>query len=302
MPDNVARQHLLRAERPHTRPLVVEAPKLAGKRVVRYPSSDGKPMADSIEQERTMTYAGSALRAHFKHHGNILVAVNLFVYFREGHVDERVAPDVMVVRGVHSDIRGSYRIWEEGPPPGFVLEVLSKGTHRRDRDPKRELYAGMGVSEYFRYDPLGRATGTEGPDRLVGETLVDGEYRRVQRALDGSIRSKVLALDLRIRKRGSHALWRELRFRDPVTGEDLAPLEDERERRIQAEQQSKAEAERRIQAEQQSKAEAERREAEAAARREAERQRDAEAAARREAERRIAALEAELLDAQNRRQ
>ena len=30
MPDNVARQRLLRAERPHTRPLVVEAPKLGG--------------------------------------------------------------------------------------------------------------------------------------------------------------------------------------------------------------------------------------------------------------------------------
>ena len=250
MPDDVAHQRLLKAERPDTRPLVVEVPKLVGKRRVRYPSSDGKPMADSIEQERTMQYAGGTLRAHFRHREDILVAVDLLVYFREGDPKARVAPDVMVVRGVHSGIRGSYRIWEEGRSPDFVLEVLSKGTHWRDFDPKREKYADMGVSEYFRYDPLGRAASIGSQVRLVGETLVDGEYRSIARAPDASVRSEVLELDLRVRRNGSHPLWRELRFRDPVTGEDLPTQEEEREMRTRERQLRIRERQLRIESEQ----------------------------------------------------
>lgn len=50
----------------------------------------------------------------------------------EGDPETRVVPEVMVVRGVHTGLRGSYRLWEEGKPPDFVLEVGSTSTHLKE--------------------------------------------------------------------------------------------------------------------------------------------------------------------------
>ena len=232
MPENVARQHLLKVKQPDARLSPDAASKPTLKRPVRYPNSDGKPMADSIEQAETIAYAGQTLGAQFRHRSDILVAMDLLVYYREGDPTASVAPDVMVVRGVNSGRRGSYRIWTEGKPPEFVLEVLSKGTHSRDHDPKRKLYAEMGVLEYFRFDPLGTAASLNGGKRLVGELLTNREYRTIPRAIDGSIPSDVLGLDLRVRQEGRDRRWHELRFRDPSTGKDLPTQMEERERLI----------------------------------------------------------------------
>ena len=229
MPDDIAQQLPLRVVRPDARPPVVEAPKLVGTRPVRYPSYDGRPMADSTEQERTMSYAGSALRTYFKRRENVLVAVDLLVYYQEGEPRARVAPDVMVVRGVHPRRRGSFRIWEEAEAPQFVLEVLPKGTHWKDHEDKRTTYAEIGVLEYFRFDPLGRSASLNGGWRLLGERLEGGKHRTLPQASDGSLHSKELGLDLRVRERGLDPLWRELRFRDPATGKDLPTHEDQDE-------------------------------------------------------------------------
>ena len=279
MPEDEAQQILPKVARPDACPPAVEAPKQVGRRPVRYPSSDGRPMADSTDQERTMTYAGSALRTHFKRREDVLVAVALLVYYREGDPRERVDPDVMVVRGVHGGLRGSYRIWEEATPPQFVLEVLPKGTLWTDHEAKRTTYADIGVLEYFRFDTLGRSASLHGGQRLLGERLEGGKYRALPRASDGSLYSEVLELDLRVRKRGPDPLWRELRFRDPATGKDLLSLEELHELWINSDP-LLVELER--------------------LRAEADEHRWVEVAARRHSEERIAALEAELRNSRNR--
>ena len=288
MPDKVVRQALsvVAETKPHPVPLSIPRP--TRKSPIKYPSTDGKPMADNIEQERTMSYAGGTLRAHFRHRKDILVAVDLLVYYVEGDKDTSVAPDVMVVRGVHSGLRGSYRVFEEGKAPDFVLEVLSKSTHLNDEGDKRKAYARMGVHEYFRYDPRGRTMARKpGGRRLVGERLEGGAYRELPRGPDGSIYSEALGLYLRVRRQDSEPHWKELRFWDPATGEDLRTFEEEREERVRANLEAKA-------ANQRAGAANQRAEAEAKARRRADQRAEAEAKARRRAEQRVAELEARL--------
>ena len=107
-------------------------------------------------------------------------------------------------------------MWVEGGVhPTFVLEVASESTWRRDRDEKRDIYAAMGVSEYWRFDP---ERGRFFSPVLIGEELLDGEYLPldVYTDDDGVLRghSSVLGLDLCVRDG-------MLRLYDPAAGEWL---------------------------------------------------------------------------------
>ena len=64
----------------------------------------------------------------------------------------------------------TYLLWEVGKAPDFVLEIGSKSTANADLVRKRELYAELGVGEYWRYDATG---GEFYGEPLVGERLVD---------------------------------------------------------------------------------------------------------------------------------
>ena len=163
--------------------------------------------------------------------------------------------------------RPNYKLWEEGQAPAFVLEVASPSTWQDDLGWKRSVYARLGVREYWRYDPAGEHL----PARLQGERLTPAGYVRqpVATALDGtlSLRSETLGLELRA------APEREMRFRDPATGDELRSLDEEAEGRL---------------------AEAEGRLAERFARREAETRAAAAEARAAAAEERVTVLEARL--------
>ena len=148
------------------------------------------------------------------------VSGDLLIYYEEGNPRVSVAPDVFVVFGVEDRMRMSYKVWEEGKGPDFVLEVASPGTWREDVGPKREVYARLGVGEYWLYDPLGEHLSPE----LQGYRRVGGGYERqaAVESLDGrlGLHSETLGLDL-------WAGGREMRFRDPVTGLDLLSHQEE---------------------------------------------------------------------------
>ena len=101
-----------------------------------------------------------------------------------------------------------------------MLEIGSPSTADRDLGLKRDLYAELGVSEYWRYDESG---GDFYGEPLVGERLVDGEYQRIElrHESDGGTwsHSDILGLDLR---------WSdgELRFWDPMAGNWLLSHEE----------------------------------------------------------------------------
>ena len=253
---------------------------------IDYPSSDGKPMAESDFQRKPLTYAVDCLGHYFRNHPDVYVSGNLLIYYEEG-TRARVAPDVFVVFGARNEERSSYLLWKEPKAPDFVLEITSPATWRDDQTWKRELYRRLGVREYWQYDP----TRNYLRPRLQGLELVGREYEPLPgwELADGTLaaRSEVLGLELRL-------AGRRLRFHDPLTGKDLPDLAETHEQRREAEARRR-EAEARAEQEAAARQAAETRaQQEAAARQAAETRVQQEAAARQAAEARLAELEALL--------
>ena len=242
---------------------------------VDYPSSDGKPLAENDAQARAILYAFGALRVRYRdRRSDVYVSADLLIHYEEGNPRVSVAPDVFVVFGVEDRVRMSYRLWEEGKGPDFVLEVASPNTWREDVETKPGVYARLGVREYFLFDP----TGEHLTPRLQGYRLVGGEYERLPavESIDRTLRLRSDVLGLELRARAGD----EMRFHDPATGRDLLSHGEAHAARRAAERRAAEECAARRTAEH-------RAEEERAARQE-------EAAARRAAEARVAELEARL--------
>jgi Uma2 family endonuclease len=194
---------------------------------IHYPSSDGKPMAENDAQRDAIMYGIGALARHFRDRRDVYVSGDLLIYYEEGNPRVSIAPDVFVVFGVEKRRRPNYKLWEEGRAPAFVLEVASPSTWREDVGRKRSVYARLGVREYWQYDPLGEHL----PARLQGERLTPSGYERqpVATGLDGTLtlRSETLGLELRA------VPGREMRFRDPATGDDLRSHDEEAAGRLE---------------------------------------------------------------------
>ena len=115
----------------------------------------------------------------------------------------------------------------------------------------------LAVQEYWQYDP----TGDYLQPPLQGLRLVSGNYAPLPAGGGGngvrSMYSAVLGLELR-------ATGQELRFRDPVTGQELLSLAENREGRERAEsERQRAERERQQAEQDRQQAQAARQEAEA---------------------------------------
>ena len=200
------------------------------------PSSDGQPVADNTRQELAMAYTRGALAGHFVARPDITVASNLLVYFPmtgPGHATRRsgygrLAPDVFVADAPMRH-RPSYRMDAGQPPPRWVLEILCYRTVANDLGRKRELYAEMGVEEYFLFDS--REPFRE--PRLKGLRLGTNGYRDIEpvRLSNGSlgVPSDVLGLAGRVDDAD------DLRWFDPKSGEDLRTHTEERLRAEAAE-------------------------------------------------------------------
>ena len=195
---------------------------------IDYPTTDGQPMAETDAQGIPLMNTVIGLRDHFRRRQDVYVSGNLLIYYQAGNVNASVAPDVFVVVGVPNHARDTYKLWEEGKAPDFVLEITSRSTRARDQTEKRALYERLGVEEYWQYDP----TGDYLDPPLSGLRLSGGEYAELgpRRLADGTLalRSRVLGLELRIE-------GDELRFFDPATGEYVLTLTESNEERQRAE-------------------------------------------------------------------
>ena len=161
---------------------------------------DPGPLPEGMHQNPTLLYAANALISRLRELSGVFVDFNTFVYYDRTNRNRRVSPDLYVALGVDTVAireRHGYLIWEVGKPPDFVLEIASESTAQFDCTGKRDLYAAIGVGEYWRYDPTG---GEYYGVPLVGERLADGEYRpfEVHTNADGEIwaHSPVLDIDI----------------------------------------------------------------------------------------------------------
>ena len=98
-----------------------------------------------------------------------------------------------------------------------MLEVTSASTRGEDERRKREVYASLGVNEYFLYDPRGESL----TPPLQGYRLRDGGYRplpavTVLPSRGVAVQSEALGLEFRDEREA-----RMVRLRDPATGQDL---------------------------------------------------------------------------------
>lgn len=177
-----------------------------------YPFSDAKPMSEGDYHGDVLDYVKGALRARFDGH-EVYASTDKFLFLEEGNRRAAVVPDVLVAFGPPSGPRQSYKHWEEGKAPDFVLEVLSADNWRNDIERKPALYADLGVREYWTFDP--RRVRTDGGAALEGWRLGrSGTQTPIAPSPSGECRSDVLGLDV-------FASGRLLRFRDPATGEIL---------------------------------------------------------------------------------
>ena len=182
-----------------------------------YPSSDGKPMAETDWHRKLLMELLQIINHHFREHDDVYVSGDLLIYYKMGDNTKSVAPDVFVVRGVAKKERGTYLTWEESHPPDFVLELASPSTVRHDLTTKKDLYASvLKVKEYYIYDPLHQIQ-----PHFVGFRLVDGVYQEIAFVND-RLPSEVLNLELGERD-GT------LRMYDPTIEQWLVPSQERAE-------------------------------------------------------------------------
>ncbi len=159
---------------------------------------------------------------------------------------ERLHPDVFVSFGVaHDPTRREYDAEKLGAPD-FVLGVLSQSTWQRDMGRKREVYAAMGVREYFVFDPTGDLPVVP---PIQGFALARGGGRLPETVLPNGARavpSEVLGLvayvsGARVAPTDDRAAGvLSLRWHDPETGTDMPTYGEQAATRAAAE--SRAEA------------------------------------------------------------
>jgi Uma2 family endonuclease len=177
-----------------------------------YPESDGQPMAETSYHWDVMVDTAQALRDWYAQVPDVWVGSNLFLYYQQR--TPGIAPDVFAVRGVAKKNRRTFKVWEEGHAPFFVLEATSESTRDKDEGQNKAIYEAIGVQEYFLFDPLGEYLNP----RLQGLQLTEWGYQRMPCSADGAVLSRTTGLlfrpeGLRLRlvdaTTGTPLLWHE---------------------------------------------------------------------------------------------
>ena len=182
---------------------------------VHYPETDGEPMAETDIHAKLLIYLRESLELFFADRVDVYVTGNIMFYYVEGEPEESVAPDVMICFGVPKGNRTIYKTWEENDVvPAIVIEIASRGTWRKDRLEKVELYAMLGVQEYYIFNPMYSKT----LPAFMAFRLNEGKLDSIA-IEDGRVKSDVLGLEL-------VDTCKTLRLFNPQTDEFLKTTEE----------------------------------------------------------------------------
>ncbi len=162
------------------------------------------------------------------HSDDVYVSGNILVYYVEGNPRRSVSPDALVIKGVRQYRREVVKLWEEGRAPQVVFEITSRSTRREDTDRKRLLYAQLGVSEYYMYDPTGDYLTPRLQAWVLADDTTNGPAYREMPLLteEPGYLSPELGLEVRLRRDGS------LGLRDPASGRWLETIAEVQAARI----------------------------------------------------------------------
>ena len=159
-----------------------------------YPEEDGEPMAVSDLHRQILMRTLQVLETHFEQNLEVYVSGDILMYYVEGDPRKSVSPDVLVAFGLGKKARRTYLVWVEGKVPDFAMEFSSKNTYRNDLGRKMELYASLGIQDYFLCDIEGLYL----PSPLMGFSLIDGLYVPISENVDGGLHSPALNLDFHV--------------------------------------------------------------------------------------------------------
>lgn len=195
-----------------------------------YPSSDGKPLAETETHYLALTILAELLRDRYADRDDVYVGSNLMLYYRLRLAEFSLSPDIFLAFGVPREPpRRRYVTWHEGECPRVVFEFTSRSTRREDEGTKRRAYQDdLKAHEYFLFDPLEEYLDPPFQGYRLNEYV---QYEPIP-LVGGRMHSEVLGCDV-MRVDGILRLW------DTVT-ESLIPTRGER---------AEAEAEARQQAE-----------------------------------------------------
>jgi Uma2 family endonuclease len=210
------------------------------KKVVDYPTGDGKPVGETPTHRDNLLFLIEMLRIWYDKNPNVYISGNMFLYYEEGNKHKHVSPDVFLVHGVKKDCGIKYyATWEQqGKGPEFVVEMTSRSTRKEDTEKKFRLYQDvLHVTEYFLFDPF--AEYLKPP--LQGYRLRRGRYVRIK-PVEGRLPSEVTGLHLE--RNGE-----ELRLYDPATQVWIPTPWEEREEKAKAKKEAAEAKERAAQAE-----------------------------------------------------
>jgi len=205
---------------------------------------DPERVEDDMFQARPIHRVAGLLYEHYDDRRDVFVSDGGFIMYDRWNGNARVAPDCYIafnvdVAGIEE--MGNFWIWSAGKAPDFVMEMASRSTAANDMGPKRDLYARIGVTEYWRLDYSG---GDMYGQPLTGERLVDGVYEpyEVRTQPNGSVTSYSKLLDLIFS-------WDEVGgfdLLDPATGRTIDKGVMDRAARLIAEAGENAEREARL--------------------------------------------------------
>ena len=202
---------------------------------------DPEPVEDGMLQWEPLREITNLLANYYKGRPGVFLSGGGFVMYNRDNGNDRVAPEFYIAFDVDVDfIRAhlpNFWIWETGKAPDFVLEMASPSTVATDLGTKRDLYARLGITEYWRLDHTG---GKLYGDPLVGERLIDWEYVAypLQTRGDGAVIAHSDLLDLDFCWLGDGVFD----VLDPVTGQTIDAVTRLRAARLAAEAAREAEA------------------------------------------------------------
>lgn len=133
-------------------------PKANGKTTVYiegYPGEDDEPLAATGFHGAQITTLYDQLKRYFEINDLVRVGVDSFIYYCEGDITKRAAPDIHIVFGVEKyPLRYSFYTWAEGAVPVTVFQFLTDATEHQDPHEMVALYLHeIGVQEYFVHQP-----------------------------------------------------------------------------------------------------------------------------------------------------
>jgi Uma2 family endonuclease len=203
-----------------------------------YPDSDAENVGETDVHIDALIAIRETLRDYYSEAPDVYVGSDLYWYWEQGNPKAVAAPDALVAKGVvGKHVRRSFREWEEHVRPRVIIEVVSERTWKEDVQEKRDLYASLGVAEYFLFDPEGAFLEAA----VQGYRYRDGHHEPIFPDGNGCLASEELGL--RLCREGKLPRFRDLRTNRRV------PTKDEKieqaNRRAERETQKKKAAEKR---------------------------------------------------------